>query len=250
MRIVLVRPKISGNIGSVARSMANTGLEELFIVAPQCDPHHRDAMAMASRAKPLLQTAHVVNDLDHALHGVSLIAGTSCRAGVFREQSAHSPRAWAQRLMKQHDTAAVLFGPEDFGLSNDDLTRCDVTISIPSHEEYRSLNLAHAVLIVAYEYFAAGQESAPPTPSITNTSAQPADGALKAQMIERFRGPLARIGYLNPQDPDRLLIGLRNIFGKTNLTRCDVQMLMGLAQQIEKFAEHGYTPPDSEPRQP
>jgi tRNA/rRNA methyltransferase len=250
VRIVLVRPKIAGNIGAVARIMANTGLRDLCLVSPQVDPVCKEARKLSARAEPILTSARVVERLEEALDGIEWTVAASCRPGIFRNQAQLSPREWAARFAAHPRSTALVFGPEDYGLTNEDLLRCDATIRIPSHEDYPSLNLSQSVMVLAYELFVAGLERATDEPwstgdhdggSVTPEDPRnaPADGAMLAQLMEKFREPLAQIGYLNPQDPDRLLIGLRNIFGKANLTRGDVHILMGLAQQIERFALYG-----------
>jgi tRNA/rRNA methyltransferase len=250
VRIILVRPKIAENIGAVARIMANTGLRDLYVVSPQVDPFCKEARKLSARAEPILTSARVVERLKDALDGMEWTVAASCRPGIFRNQAQLSPRDWAARFTEQPRPTALVFGPEDYGLTNEDILHCDATIRIPSHKDYPSLNLSQSVMVLAYELFIATQERATAGPwtagrrdrgSATPEDSRnaPADGAMLAQLIDKFREPLARIGYLNPQDPDRLLIGLRNIFGKANLTRGDVQILMGLAQQIERFALYG-----------
>lgn len=240
LRIVLVRPKHPGNIGATARAMANAGLSDLVLVAPQVDPFSADARKMAARAEPILLGARIVDRLELALDGITFTAATSCRPGMFREQSQLSPRALVERALGISGRTAVVFGPEDYGLSNEDILRCDVTVRIPSHPRYESLNLAQAVMVVVHEWYAAVEAAAAPPAEPAPAAAargEPADGALLAELIERFRSPLARIGYLNPQKPEQLLIALRGIFGKAQLSRQEAQIVIGLAQQIERFAE-------------
>ncbi len=240
MRIVLVRAKHAGNLGATARAMANVGLSDLVLVAPQADRGSEEARKMSARAEPILLGARIVSRLEDALDGVRFVAATSCRPGLFRERAVLSPRQLAERLVAEPIPAAIVFGPEDYGLSNEDLMRCDATIRIPSHPGYESLNLAQAVMVCVYEWFAACEVAR--GSRVEPRAARPgrdkeADAALLATLIERFRGPLARIGYLNPDKPEQLLIALRSIFGRCALTRQDVQILMGLAQQIGWFAD-------------
>jgi TrmH family RNA methyltransferase len=241
-RIVLVRPIHQANIGSVARAMANMGLHRLIVVAPQTDPFGPDARKMSARADQLLLGARVVDRLEDALAGAVLTVGTSCRAGMLRTQSQLSPRALGASVRTAPGPCAIVFGPEDQGLTNEDLLRCDATVRIPTSPDYPSLNLAQSVGIIAYELLSAQLPAADaerPTKGMRPDTdrGDPADGALLAEMIERFRRPLARIGYLDPQKPDKLLHALRGIAGRAGLTRQDAQILIGLAQQIDRFAD-------------
>ncbi len=235
-RIVLVRPQRQGNIGSAARVMANLGLHRLVLVAPQTDPFGPDARRMSARADHLLLRARVVDRLEDALAGVALTVATTCRTGAFRSLQPIPPRELSARVREAPGPAAILFGPEDQGLTNDDLLRCDATLSIATSSTYPSLNLAQSVAIVAYELTEAGRAPAAGPPSRPGRS-EPADGVLLAEMIERFRRPLARIGYLDPQKPDKLLRALRVMTGRARLNRQEAQILIGLAQQIDRFAD-------------
>lgn len=233
LRIILVRPKIAGNIGAVARILANTGIDELVIVAPAIDPKGHHARKQACRAEHILDAARVVDHLADALHDVTFTLAASCRSGIYRKQARRTPRELADEARHRAGITAVVFGPEDFGLSNDDVLQCDATVHIPTHPDYESLNLSHAVMIIAYEWFIAGDVQ------VETTDEDLADGALVARLMDKFRDSLSRIGYLNPQKPDHLLMALRGVFGKARLTTQEAKTLMGLAQQIRKFADHG-----------
>src|SRR5690606_37863173 len=145
-RIVLVRTKESANVGAAARAMLNFGLSDLWLVAPRCRIDNR-AYALASHAEEVLKTATTVDDLSEALAGRTLVAGTSARPRKAENYLVRSPREAAPQLGAG---SAVLFGPEDHGLSNDELTLCQLHVVIPTRD-FSSLNLAQAVLVVAYE---------------------------------------------------------------------------------------------------
>lgn len=143
---MLLRTKESANVGAAARAMLNFGLTDLWLVAPRCRIDHR-AYALASHAEDVLKAATVVDTLADALAGITLVAGTSARPRKAENYVVQSPRQAAARL---GTGSAVLFGPEDHGLSNDELTRCQFQVVIPT-ADFSSLNLAQAVLVVAYE---------------------------------------------------------------------------------------------------
>ncbi len=145
-RIVLVRTKESANVGAAARAMLNFGLKDLWLVAPRCRIDHR-SYALASHAAEVLDDATVVDSLEEAIADRTTVLGTSARPRAADNFLVLSPRTAAAELGAD---SAVLFGPEDHGLSNEDLTRCQGQVVI-STQEFSSLNLAQAVLVVAYE---------------------------------------------------------------------------------------------------
>lgn len=135
--------------------MLNFGLTDLWLVAPRCRIDHR-AYALASHAEEVLKGATVVEDLGEALVGRSLVAGTSARPRRAENYVVRSPRHAAPELGRG---SAVLFGPEDHGLSNEELTLCQLQVVVPTLD-FSSLNLAQAVLVVAYEIALAAEGEA------------------------------------------------------------------------------------------
>ncbi len=156
IRIVLVQPSHPGNIGAVARAMKNMALEELVLVRPKQFPHS-EAIARASGADDILERARVVDTLSEALSGCGFVAATTSRD---RDQNFRvaDVRDAAERIVSEarRAPAAVLFGAERTGLTNEDLEAAHVLVRIPANEAYLSLNLAMAVQLVAYELFRAG----------------------------------------------------------------------------------------------
>src|SRR5256714_413627 len=136
VRIVLVRPKSSGNVGSVARAMKNMGLGDLRLVAPR---RYRPASAatMAVHASDVVSRARRHSSLGDAVADCSWVVGTTCRAGAYRAH-ALSPREAAAEVasVAAASTVALVFGPEDHGLSNDELKVCHQVLTIPAHSEY------------------------------------------------------------------------------------------------------------------
>jgi TrmH family RNA methyltransferase len=155
IRIVLVEPSHPGNIGAVARAMKNMGLEDLVLVRPKQFPHS-EATARASGADDILERAHVVGSVAEALAGCGFVAATTSRD---RDQNFRvvDVRDAAERLVAEarRAPAAVLFGAERTGLTNDDIEAAHVLVRIPANASYLSLNLAMAVQLVAYELFRA-----------------------------------------------------------------------------------------------
>src|SRR5262249_53099190 len=155
IRIVLVKPSHPGNIGAVARAMKNMALDELVLVRPKQFPHS-EATARASGADDILERTRVVDSVAEALAGCGFVAATTSRD---RDQNFRlaDVRDAAERIAAEarRAPAAVLFGAERTGLTNDDIEAAHVLVRIPANEAYLSLNLAMAVQLVSYELFRA-----------------------------------------------------------------------------------------------
>jgi tRNA/rRNA methyltransferase len=231
IRIVLVRTRHPGNIGAAARAMLTMGLTRLVLVAPHRFPD-AEAVALATGATGILDAASVVTSLDEALRDCGLVIGLSAR-----------PREYAGRVLALRDAAeeavartvtgdvALVFGTEMSGLSNDELARCGIAATIPTSEEYTSLNVAAAVQVAAYELrVAAGAGrvwSAPRFAVATHDEVE----ALHAHA----RRTLTAMRFLNPDNPRRLMARLRRLFGRAALEREEVNILRGILARIDEF---------------
>ena len=234
IRIVLVGPKGSGNIGSVARAMKNMGLKNLAIVGGGRTKSFW-ARAMAVHAKDILQEARRFGTLREAVADCGLVVGTTCRGGLYRGHS-RSPREVAERILSSARSAkcALVFGPEDHGLSNRDLKYCQQLITIPTHSDYSSLNVAQAVVICLYELFLAARKKVP-LEMISRADAESIE-----RLFDRMKRSLLKIGFLDAQNPEHILLALRRILGRAGLEEKDVRILTGLFRQIEWYAAEGW----------
>jgi tRNA/rRNA methyltransferase len=186
IRVVLVRPKSSGNVGAVARAMKNTGIGDLVLVAPRrFRPFPANAMAV--HAADVLDRMRIESTLAAAVSDASWVVGTTCRPGAYRRR-AMTPRDAAAEIVRVAGghTVALVFGPEDHGLSNEDLKLCHELVTIPTHAGYSSLNVSQAVLVCLYEIFLA-RHPARAEPATLATSDQ------LEQMISRLRDAFMRI---------------------------------------------------------
>ena len=234
IRIVLVEPKGSGNIGSVARAMKNMGLSDLAIVG-RGRTESFWARAMAVHAKDTLKTARRYATLREAVSDCGLVVGTTCRGGLYREHS-RSPRKTAPEIVAaaRSGQCALVFGPEDHGLDNDDLRYCQLLITIPTDAAYPSLNLAQAVTICVYELFLAAMENVP-AKEIERAPAEDVE-----RLFDRLKTSMLDIGYLDPQNPEHILFAFRRIFGRAGLEEKDVRILTGLFRQIQWYVNEGW----------
>jgi len=153
--VVLVGTSHPGNVGAAARGAANFGVEEMRFVAPRCDVRDPEALDRAVHAKGLLERAQVTDGLEEALAGVALTVGTTARSTTADNRFLRKPedvRDWAERLAEgPAERVALVFGPEDTGLTAQHVNRLDQLVTVPT-ADYASLNLAHAVSLLCYEH--------------------------------------------------------------------------------------------------
>lgn len=228
IRVVLVGPLYGGNVGSVCRAMANTGLSDLAIVAER-RLNMDEARMMACHATDILESRSTHETLEDAVKNCGIVMGTSARTGLYR-QHAKTPREWAPQVLE--DTArgkvALVFGREDKGLSNDELAVCSRIIQIPTSESYASLNLAQAVMVCCYEVFVAADVYEPPV-----EKSELATSELRERMFNIWREYLLRIGFMEPNKSDHMMQGFRRVMGRGAETEDDVRIMMGILRQSE-----------------
>ncbi len=236
--IILVRPQYAGNIGSVCRAMKNMGLSRLILVSPAQDHLSSEARMMALAAKDILEKAEIYPSLTEALVGFRWIAGTSARTGRNRGPFI-TPREICPEILNHACSipVAILFGPEDRGLTNEELAPCHALVSIPTHPQLRSLNLAQAVMLFSYELFLAylnQQSEKQYSPHIITSPL--AEFQKLEKMYAHLEELLLKIGFLDPQNPKRIMHAIRRIFGRANLTDRDVAIWRGIFRQLEWYA--------------
>ena len=167
IRVILFEPREPGNIGSVARVVKGMGLSQLYLVNPVPFQDVDAAWYMAHGAKDILENCHVVPELKDALEGIQYLVGTTHRRRDVRlPQPVPAREGKPQRRSPQFrrtNQVALLFGREDFGLSTDQMSLCQLTASVPMATKNPSLNLAQAVQIFAYEVFTASLNEYPPS---------------------------------------------------------------------------------------
>ncbi|MDX1403042.1 MAG: RNA methyltransferase [Woeseiaceae bacterium] len=230
VRIILVGTTHPGNIGATARAMKNMGLTDLALVEPKTFPHE-DATARASGAEDLLESAKVFASLDEALRDCVYVAGASARARSIGWPSM-TPRDCAQRLVAEsrQGVAAVVFGAEKSGLTNEHIDRCNTLLTIPTEPGFSSLNLAMAVQVVAYELRVAGMAQ---SAAATETEVPPATSEERENFYAHLEAVLLRCGFLDPDNPRLLMRRLRRLFLKAELDQNEVNILRGMLAALD-----------------
>jgi len=250
VRFVLVRPKESGNVGAAARAIKNFDFTELAVVAPRCQVDAK-AKARASHAGEVLDELQTFDTLAGALSDCQLALATIAQARV-AEDTVYTPRQAAERFARAfagEKRLALVFGPEDFGLSNEDLMHCQASITIPTGA-YASLNLAQAVQVVAYEWYVTGllepvlnhpnnhpDKNLDKNPdNIDNNDIDnivPAvDRAEYESMYAQLCDVLHLIGYTDAQREKSALTLFRKVFDSATMTERDLAAVRGLWRQV------------------
>ncbi|MEO7152123.1 MAG: RNA methyltransferase [Burkholderiaceae bacterium] len=231
-RFVLIGTSHPGNVGAAARAMKVMGFSDLVLVAPRhADVLTRpDAIAMASGATEVLAGARVVATLAEALDGIAYACATAMTPRDFGPPT-HAPRELFATLAPSAGRVAFVFGSERHGLSNDDVYRCHACLSIPTHPDYGSLNLAQAVQLLAYDWRQAigGFGVAPRTvdPELASASQVQA-------LLEHWREALVAVGFLDAAAPRKLLPRLNQLINRAAPSSVEVDILRGIARALIK----------------
>jgi tRNA/rRNA methyltransferase len=233
LRIILVEPAGALNVGSVARAMKNMGLERLTLVNPRCDPAGEEARRMAVHGGEVLAKAQQVGSLPEALQGCHRAIATTARSRKLPIPLESPKTVLPWFFEKKNLECALIFGPEDRGLNNEELNYAQRFLGIPTNPEYPSLNLAQAVVVCTYELY---QIATALTESGAIASSFPIEQAsldsLEAyyQHLERV---LLEIGYLYPHTATARMEKFRRLFNRIDLTQEEVALLRGILRQTE-----------------
>lgn len=232
--IVLSQPHFPENIGAAARAMRNMGLNQLMVVAPDnCDLTKVRRMATHA-ALDVVEQMVVVDTLAQALAEFSYVVGTTARLGGQR-QVLRSPAKLAEHLaaISKENRVAIIFGPEDRGLTNADLRLCHVLVNIPT-AAFSSLNLAQAVMVVCYELFRHHSDKPGEfAPRLANRHELDA-------MYAVLTNVLMRISFINPQNPEYFMNNLRHFFSRLPLRAKEVRIIRGICRQIDWYGQKRY----------
>ncbi len=233
IRIVLVEPASGGNVGAVCRAMNNTGITDLAIVNPRAEMDWNEAGRLACSARPQLAARKTFAALREAVADCTVVAGTSARTGFYRD-TARTPGHFAPIALESAacHPVALVFGREDKGLSNEELSLCTHLVRIPSNERCPSLNLSHAVMVCCYEIFKSTAAFHP-----TEEKADEADSALRERMFDLWQEMMIKTGFTHEQKLCHMMMGLRRILSRGKLTVPDTKIMMGLAKQSIYVAE-------------
>lgn len=232
--IVLHKPRYSENIGAAARAMRNMGVDQLVIVNPLNFDLYKALKLATHVASDVIEKSIICKNLKEALASFTYVVGATARTGGQR-QAIRTPSKMARKLIpiSAENPTAIVFGPEDRGLSNEDLRYCHSLVNIPT-AEFSSLNLAQAVMIMCYELFSAvGEENQEFIPRMATR--HELDG-----MYDQLKDLLVRISYINPENPDYWMNKLRHFFTRLQLRAKEVSIIRGICRQVDWYGEKRY----------
>lgn len=225
-RIVLVQPEYEQNLGAVARAMKNFGFSDLVLVSPKCSHLGFDAIKYSKHARDVLESARVVRSHRAATKGCKFSVGTTGILYRHWNETFRTPisvRDLRKNLAKQPEgKIALVFGNEGIGLSEKDISACDLIITIPANKEYPILNLSHAVAIVLYELA-----------SLPVLGFTPAGGAEKEQLIKSF-SLLVRRFSRQLRNPKKVNVAFRRMVGKAMLTDKECAAILGVLRRTAR----------------
>lgn len=231
--IILIETQIAQNIGTTARAMLNFGLSRLRLVRPLADPLSKEARALAAGADEVLEHGEIFEKTEDALADLHYAYATTARprdmVGI------HMTPRQAADVMVQHSAEnahfGVLFGPERAGLNNEDVALCTGTISVPLNPHFSSLNLAQAVLLVAYEAHQAAQS----LPALHLKQGE-SELATKGELIgffEHLENELHKAGYFRTAHKrPKMVRSIHTMFSRVPFTAQEVRTLRGIISDL------------------
>jgi len=236
VRIVMIETTHPGNIGACARAMKNMGLSQLYLVKPKLFPHD-EATARASGASDVLQQASVCESLEQALEGCSVVIGASARRRSISWPELN-PRECASLVAphSQQATAAIVFGRESSGLSNEELDRCGYLVHIPCNDQFSSLNVAAAIQVISYELrmYLEQEKQAEGELELLD---QPATSEELESLYEHMQQALIEIDFLDSDKPRKLMRRMRRLYNRAALDRREVNILRGVLSAAQRQAQ-------------
>lgn len=231
--VILVRPQLGENIGMAARAMLNCGLGELRLVAPRDEWPNAKADRAASGADDVLAGAKIFDDVAAAVADLHRVFASSARARELTQRVAPPREAAAEmaRAIAAKQRVGLLFGPERTGLDNEDLAHADTIVTIPLNPAFSSLNLAQAVLLLAYEW---SQATAKPVPAklATNDSTIASRAELE-EFVQRLEAELDEAGFFKvAEKKPRMMLNIRALFSRAEATDQEIRTLHGIVSEL------------------
>ena len=228
--IILVRPQLSENIGMAARAMDNFGLSKLLIVNPRDGWPSKKAESSAKHADKIINRAKVYKSLEDAVSNYDLVIATSNRKR-FLTKKTYDSFDILQKKIRDFRNAAILFGPENSGLSNQDIRLANFLFTIPTYNTNKSLNLSHAVSVMSYELFQANNTS------FKKNSTSNIDKVSKLEFsnfINVLLKDLDSRGFFKPIEKKASMIdNIYSIYNKTDLSKKELRMLWGIHKKLK-----------------
>lgn len=225
--IILVEPQMGENIGAAARAMANFEIPELRIVNPRDGWPNPKAEEMSAGGIDIIKKAKTFGDIKEAIDDITYLIATSARTRDL-EKSNLSPRECIDEASQQ-ENVGIMFGRENNGLTNEELVMADTLVSIPTSKEYPSINIAQSVNIICYEWF---------IKTHIKLATKQIERAAKGEVINFFEHLEEELDKTNffqvPEKRQKMILNIRNMINRTNLTKQETQTLHGIVKSLSK----------------
>ena len=229
--IILVRPQLPENIGMVARAMHNFGLKDLIVVSPRDKWLNNKSINAAKKATKIIKNIKVYDDLELALSNFSYVVATTTRRSYLEKNSTNDFKFIKRKIIVNKKTA-ILFGPENSGLSNEDLRLSDIIFTIETSSKNNSLNLSHAVTVLSHKLFELNNFK------ITNSTSIEKDNISKYQLSKFLNYMIEKLENKKFFTPNEKKESMKNniysIFTKIPLTKKELQTLWGITKKLNK----------------
>ncbi|HET6464268.1 MAG TPA: RNA methyltransferase [Nitrospiria bacterium] len=236
--IVLVRPTRPGNIGAAARAIKNMGLSRLVLVRP-VDPLSSDSYTMAYGAHDILESAKIFQSLPRALARCRYVVGTTARTHKGYGKPAPLMKTVPDILARaKRHPVAVLFGPESSGLANDEIALCQSLMAIPTAAAHTSINLAQAVMVVAYELRRCAETDGGKKPGGAGRRREIVDTDQRERFYQELKTLLEMIGFVKGTQGKHIQADLRRIFGRAEPDERELRILRGIVRQVRWALTH------------
>ncbi len=250
LEMVLVKPRFPENIGMIARACANMGAGGITLVDPEMWHPEKARPLATAKGQYILDAVRLELELKDAVAPYALVVGTTARTGGWRRELLHPTQAAKEILavLAEGERVALMMGPEDRGLNNEEIECCQRLVTIPTAHA-ASLNVAQASLLLLYECFKAVHdlkeeqkvlmESTECTIHEENVAShntkvdRRVSAADEARLLENLKETLVQIDFLQKDNPDYFFMPLRRLFGRAGLRRHEYDALMGMCRQIK-----------------
>jgi tRNA/rRNA methyltransferase len=258
--VVLLGPKRGANVGAVCRAIKNMGAGRLVVLGGEYD--RGEALRTAVHADDVFEARLEATSFDEAVASSSFVIGTSPREAPWRMPVRSIDEVFAEARARglEPSSIALVFGPEDRGLNNEELARCHRIAFVPTSAEYSSLNLAQAAVVCLYEWLQSGRPArgtipgagAASTPAArgsagedvsasvaTGVSSAPASASAMREALADLAGVLAEIGFLHGDQSERVMATVASMLTRGGLDDREVRILRGMVRQIRWAARRG-----------
>ncbi|HWA45625.1 MAG TPA: RNA methyltransferase [Hypericibacter adhaerens] len=237
--VILIEPQLPENIGATARAMMNCGLTNLRLVRPREQWPNERAREVSSGAHEPIDKAELYPSARAAMADLTRVYATSARHRQMIK-TVMTPREAAaemRALIARGERVGVMFGPERAGLENDELSLADAVIRVPLNPDFTSLNLAQAVLLIGYEWYQSGDDTAPRELVVNGT--RPAEKEELLNFFDHLERELDASGFLrNAEKRPGMVRNIRNLFQRAGLTRQEIRTLHGIVKELSSKREN------------